>query len=288
MSDEPQVISPRGVPPIRTDWLADVARRLAALGLDRLRELGESQHGHLTDTVDREPWTFELMKFSASDATVVEFDADVWAPADAGGRPSLRAGFALAPRWLDEPAGRATLVRTEIGPRAAVTFDPENWFVAIPDGAAVPSPEGVAGGQWAFDGDLPAPAGTTPLDDGTAADGLVGLRLDLADLDPIVDGEALPEVVLGAYPVERAKRGLLGRLKGAGAPPAAVAALRVQASGVLTVAWTGASSIEAAMETGVELDQGAPVLGGDQLSIRTSVGAVTITGPSLTADVARG
>lgn len=287
MSDEPQVISPRGVPPIRTDWLADVARRLAVLGLDRLRELGEDQHGHLTDIVDGEPWTFELMKFSGTDATVVEFDADLWAPADAGGRPSLRAGFALAPRWLEEPAGPATLVRTEIGPRAAVTFDPENWFVAIPDGADVPVPAGVDGGRWSFDGDLPRSVDAAQLDDGAAADALVGLRLDLADLDPIVAGEALPEVVLGAYPTHRAKRGLLGRLKGAGAPPTADAALRLRATGALAVAWTGERAIEAALDTGVELDQSAPVLAGDQLTIRTSTGTVTITGQALTADIVR-
>ena len=71
----PETISPRGVPPIRTDWLADVARRLAAVGLPQLRALAEDQHGHLTDHVDGEPWTFELMTFSGVDATMVEFDA---------------------------------------------------------------------------------------------------------------------------------------------------------------------------------------------------------------------
>lgn len=283
----PETISPRGVPPIRTDWLADVARRLAAIGLPQLRALSQEQHGHLTDMVDGKPWVFELMKFSGVDGTVVEFDADLWAPADAGGRPSLRAGFALAPRWVEDPAGRATLVRTEIGPRAAVTFDPENWMVNIPAGIEIPVPAGVAAGEWSFDGGLPTVAVAADLT-GEAAQQLRGLRVDLADLAPVLAGEAVPELVLGGYTVDSGRGGLLGRLRGKRAPAAAAVVLTVSADGPLDAAWTGAGAVEQALDGGLVLDGEAPVLAGEQLSLRATAGTLTLTGPALRADLVQG
>ena len=174
---EPEIISPRGVPQMRIDWIADVARRLAEVGLPRLRALDEEQHGHLTDLVDGESWAFQLMKFSAEHETTVEFDAELWAPADDRAKPTLRAGFALAPRW-EEGHGNTTLVRVEIGPRGAVTFDPQNWMLSIPlDEVGSPSPAGVAAGATVF-GYSPPEAGH----DAPAALRLAGVAVVFTDM----------------------------------------------------------------------------------------------------------
>lgn len=278
----PDSISPRGVPQIRTDWLADVARRLAGVGLDRLRALGEGATLELTDVVDGQRWSLEAFSFTRADATVVDFDAELYAPADHGGRPSLRAGFSLAPRW-DADHGAITRVRVEIGPRGAVTFDPENWMVPVPrDPAfAAPVPAGVEPGDWTLAKQGGALAGTTqpaPAAAGPAPD-LAGLRLDLADLEPILGGESVPELVIGAFPPP-AKGGLLGRLRPR-APEPAAAILQLAAAGPLEAAWTGTESVDQVVADGFVVGQDEPVLAGEQLTVRGPGGVLTLGGPGL-------
>lgn len=284
-------ISPRGVPQMRTDWLADVARRLAEVGFDRLRALGEDQHGHLTDVVDGETWTFLLMKFSAPHDTVVEFDAELWAPADQGGRPTLRAGFAVAPRW-DDAAGSIALVRLEIGPRGAVTFDPENWMVPVPlTGDPLPTPPGVQRDEWTFDGDDAAASGTStppvagPNADVALLDQLPGTRLDLAGAKPIFAGEPVPEIVIGAFAVAPTK-GFLGRLRGPRAPQPPLVTLGITAAGPIEAAWTGTGPADDIVADGLVLGDAPPVLTDDQVSFRAPAGTLTLVGPSLAVTLA--
>ncbi len=288
---EPEIISPRGVPQMRVDWLADVARRLAEVGLDRLRSIGEDQDGHLTDVVDGETWRFELFKFSAPHDTVIEFDAELWGPKD-GERPTLRAGFELAPRWNDAD-GLVALVRTEIGPRGAVTFDPENWMVIVPlpGRTEIPRPGGIEAGTWTFTpplaDDSEPSAEPTSDDDLALLAALPGTRLELAGLAPILAGEAVPELVAGAFPHAPSK-GILGRLRGRRAPEAPVVVLRVTAQGPLTAAWTGADSTDPLLVDGLLIGDTPPVLTDDQISFRGAAGTLTLVGPGLAVTLAAG
>jgi hypothetical protein len=271
---------------MRTDWLADVARRLALLGLDRLRAVSLDTHGHLADQVDGRTWKFQLMKFSEVDDTDVEFDAELWAPDDAADRPTLRAGFELSPRW-DDTLGPVTLVRTEIGPRGAVTFDPENWMVTVPtgDGApTAPTPAGVQPGTWSFDGGLPlAPAR------GANAHGLLaklpGKRIALDALQDVLDGEARPELRFAAYDEPAPAKGLFGRFR-APKRDAPVATLCVTADGAISAAWTGTGSIQDAIDDWLLLGDTPPSLSDGQLTFRGAAGVLTIVAPALRVDLA--
>lgn len=284
---EPEIISPRGVPQLRTDWLADVARRLAEIGFDGLRAIGEEQRGHLTDVIDGETWRFELLKFSAPHDTVVEFDAELWAPQD-GDRPTLRAGFAVAPRW-DDAEGLVALVRTEIGPRGAVTFDPENWMVVVPlpGRTEIPRPAGIDAGEWTFDPPLAAARPAPDEDDLALLGALPGTRLELAGIKPILAGEAVPELVAGAFPHAEPK-GFLGRLRGRRAPEAPVVVVGITATGPLTAAWTGADAADELVADGLVIGDTPPVLTDGQISFRGSAGTLTLLGSELAVTLAAG
>lgn len=266
-------ISPRGIPPIRTDWLADVAARLAESGLDALRR-GERAGARLTDTVDGESWRFAGDRFSEPWETAVEFDTDLFLPSD-GERATLRAGFALAPRW-DTEHGLVKQIRIEIGPRGAVTFDPENWMFTLPVGLPRPAVAGVGPGRWEV-----TPGGhETTL--GTLDD-LVGLDLSLDELMEVSDGEAVPQLRLPGYR-PAAKPGLLARLTGrAKRASAPVAALALCSHGPITVAFEGgadADSERLQCVASVRTDD-------DGIRIEGAGGAVLLRGTDLRHQVPR-
>lgn len=224
-------ISPRGIPPIRTDWLADVAWRLATIGLERLRALG-TEPIVATDVVDGERWRLAPARWSDPSDVVVELDGDVFLPTD-DAAPTLRLGVAVTPRF-DDVRGRLLEVRIEIGPRGAVTFDPENWIYAF-ELAAIergerPAVPGVEAGE--FTG---LPAGD-PEPSVAAAD---LAQLDLGPWLPtpaavgalvaIAEGRASWTATLGLlHPAPR--RGLLRRREWR-----AVAVLTLTADGPITV-----------------------------------------------------
>jgi hypothetical protein len=281
-------ISPRGVPQLRTDWLADVARRLALLGIDRLRELRDDADGHLTDQVDGRTWTFKLMKFSDPSDTDIEFDAELWAPDDDRERPTLRAGFELSPRW-DDRLGPVTLVRTEIGPRGAVTFDPENWMVTVPTDpsvAATPTPSGVNPGEWRFDGGLPdAPKrSVVASDDARLRDVLPGKRISLDALQDVVDGEQRPELRFSVYAEPPPATGFFGRFRTPKRDAPVLAAL-VTADGPISASWTGTGTLQEAIDDWLLLGDKPPVLSDGQVSFRGDAGVLTLTGPALRLDL---
>ncbi len=89
-------ISPRGIPPIRTDWLADVAWRTAAIGPAALGALEDSIT--LRDQVDGEPWRINAFRISEEVASWIELDGDLFLPTD-GETATMRVGIALVPSW---------------------------------------------------------------------------------------------------------------------------------------------------------------------------------------------
>jgi hypothetical protein len=274
--------SPRGIPQMRTDWLTDVARRLAAVGLDELRTF-QGEHASLVEIVDHETWRFDAIRLSESWGTVVELDADLYLPTDTE-RATMRAGFELAPRWTAEH-GHSIQVRTEIGPRGAVTFDPENWIVVVPADqslAAIQPPVGVEPSGWALE---PAAAGHAlrefPITGDDAAEpDFARLRFEVSGLAPVIAGEALPEVLIAAFDPP-AKRGFLAKLRGRGqeTPPNGVLTLR--ADGPLEAAWTGEHAIDEVLNDGLTLGAAGPILAGEQLTLRGPQGVLTIQGPNL-------
>ena len=272
----PESISPRGIPPIRPDWLVDVAWRLAEHGLDRLRSWSENGPYELADVVDGERWRFESQRLSGFLETTVEHEADLYLPTD-GAQATLRAGFAFKP-WWDESLGRCVQARIEIGPRGPVTFDPENWFVLLPlPGAPRPPVAGVESGRWDDGG--PADPGPEPASPGD----LVGKALDVTDLHVLLaDGAAVPEVLFPAYLIVE-RKGLLGRRK---STPVDLPGwcLTVRAERPIEVSWTGVrplAELEDAPPMTVESTQVQDGL----VTIRFAGGALTLTGPGLQATV---
>lgn len=271
-----QPSSPRGIPAIRTDWLADVAWRLAAHGLDALRgpEWGEAT---LADRVDGQPWRLEATRLSQPWESVVELDADLYLPSD-GTTATMRAGFDLAPGWHDEH-GAVTQVRVEIGPRGAVTFDPENWMLTVPVDAPKPAVSGVEPGGWAPRGTGGAAAQPAALDD------LTGLDLELLEV-PESTEQADREVRLPAEP-PRPRRSLLQKLTGGGRRDryAPVACLVVRAESPITAA---ADGDPAALD---EIDRLSGVTGvrahHDHVAITAAEGTLVLRGTRLRAEVQR-
>lgn len=233
------IVSPRGVPPIRTDWLADIALRLAALGPDHLRTLG-AERLVTTDVIDGAHWEISPILFCPPDASAVELDGDLIRTDDPA-TADLRIGVAIRPAF-DERGARVQQVRIEIGPRGAVTFDPENWMFAFPleqlASGARPPVAGLQAGEF-------VPSGTrrpttTP---GTLAD-LAGMgAIDLTDLAQLADlpgGTRLWQLVLGvlAAPPRRRFFGLA-----APAPAQPFATLTLTADGPLTISPTEAFAV---------------------------------------------
>lgn len=217
-------ISPRGIPPIRTDWLADVAWRTAAIGPAALGALEDSIT--LRDQVDGEPWRINAFRISEEVASWIELDGDLFLPTD-GETATMRVGIALVPSWDAATGERVTEARIEVGPRGAVTFDPENWMLKIPDPVGErPAIEGVIAGTWEG---VPT-ASRTPLELGS----LAGRRIGFGELVEIAEGgdtwiASLP--VYGAAP----KQGFFGRLRGEAPLGDAEAVIVLEAAGPLSV-----------------------------------------------------
>ena len=168
------IISPRGIPPIRTDWLADVAWRLAAIGPAVLGALGDDDSITLTDQVDGQPWTIDAFRISEPVASWVELDGDLYLPTD-GDTATLRVALALVPGWDTVAGTKVTEARVEVGPRGAVTFDPENWMLRIPDPVGErPAIDGVLSGRWEG-----LPAGRGPS---VTLDSLAGRQVGFGEL----------------------------------------------------------------------------------------------------------
>ncbi|MDQ8047189.1 MAG: hypothetical protein REI11_21460 [Patulibacter sp.] len=272
----PESISPRGVPPIRPDWLVDAAWRLADLGLNALRAAPEDTYYELTDTVDGDRWRFRSEPLGRTWSTSVEHDADLFIPTDTAAA-TLRAGFQFTPWWED--GRRCVQVRVEIGPRGPVTFDPENWFVVLPlPGAERPDLAGVTRGAWSVldsPGSAPAPA---------HVDALVGHTLGLGDLSVLKPGASVPELLLHAAEL-RAKGGVFGRRKLVPAWDEGLLA-RIEADGPLDLNWTGAQSLPEAIERGtLTIESVEP--GDGQITFRGDGDALTVTGTSLRVSAAR-
>lgn len=273
----PESISPRGIPPIRPDWLVDVAWRLADLGLGHLRAWSENGRYTLEDVVDGERWRFESVRLSGFMETSVEHDADLYLPTD-GQHATLRAGFQFTP-WWDETLGRCVQARIEIGPRGPVTFDPENWFVLLPlPGGARPLVPGIEPGTWNDGGPGDPVAQPATLDD------LTGKALGLGDLRLLSPDRAVPEVLLPAFLLVE-KKGLLGRRK---LVPTDVPGWVVQASAdrPIDVSWTGGVVLADIAEAG-PMTVEAVGLADELATFRLSGGALTLTGPGLHVAVSR-
>lgn len=265
--------TPAGPPSIRTDWLLDVAWRLAVIGLGVLRSPRGEGPWHLEDTLDGERWRLSSNRVAEPWDTAIEHDADLWLPGDPDDRPSLRLGIGLTP-WFDAERGRCLRARVEVGPRGPVTFDPENWMTLLDAEPSVDSAPAVAGltrGGWRFDGIAPGGPVATGLGDA------VGLALG-ADADKPPAGEQDPVSALWlplATVTER--RGLLRRRPSRDwvAPVVLVA----DADGPITTRWSGARPLDDS--GGVYLVAATPEVRGDQAEISTAEGSLILTGPGL-------
>lgn len=259
------------IPPIRTDWIADASWRLAEQGLEPLRRAdGEFS---LSDTVDGEVWRIAGSRLSQRSDTTVEIDADVYFPGQE--QPTMRAGFTLAPR-IDPALGIHIRVRVELGPRGPVTFDPENWIVAVPRGRARPPIEGVAPGVWDY---RFTPAGEVGRDLGS----LAGDDIDLDGMAPVVTGEDLPELVLGVHArVQRS--GVLARLLGARHEKAVRAVVLVTADEPIRAAWQGGAGSDI-LAGGRLSGVSTAVLEDDRLTLTDATHHVVLHARGLHADV---
>lgn len=271
---EDATISPRGIPPIRTDWLADVAWRLAALGVDTLGRLADDEVITLTDHVDGERWRIEAFRVSEAVASWVELDGDLFLPTDEGAA-TMRVAFALVPTWDLAAGARVIETRVEVGPRGAVTFDPENWMLRIPDPVTErPAIEGVVGGRWEG---VPARQHAA-----LSLDAIAGKRVGFGELVEIAEGAdtwiaTLP--VYGAPP----KQGFLARLRGGeslGDPEAMVV---VSAAGPLAVEPAELLAGEDFPEIGVvdRVDAGAGSVQFVGARLEAAGGSVVIRGSAL-------
>lgn len=275
----PETISPRGVPPIRPDWLVDVAWRLADLGLEHLRSWSEGGQYTLEDVVDGERWRFASVRLSRYWATSVEHDADLYLPTDTSSA-TLRVGLQFTP-WWDADLGHCVQTRIEVGPRGPVTFDPENWFVLLPlpeRGQPRPAITGVAAGAW-NDGGAgdPAPQPATLSD-------LAGKALATDELRLLAADKSVPEVFLAAHALAP-KGGLVGRNKLVPRHPAAHR-VRVRAEGPLEANWTGVASLKDTI-AGEYWTISSVETAADQVTFRGpgNDGVLTLTGPGLVCTV---
>lgn len=274
-----QPTSPHGLPAIRTDWLADVAWRLAAQGLEALRAPAFTD-ARLTDVVDGQPWRLEATRLSDEWETAVELDADLYLPSDRASA-TMRAGFDLTPAW-DAAHGAVTRVRVEIGPRGAVTFDPENWMLTIPAQGAKPAVAGVDAGSWE-----PRGEDRGEREPGTAAD-LSGLELELLEVpESATEQRPVCELRLPGAPPARSKS-LLAKLAGGGRRQRSqpVACLVVHAESAITAAAEGDDP--AALDrvdrltavSGVQADQ-------DHVAISGAEGTLVLRGTRIRAELQR-
>lgn len=218
-------ISPRGIPPIRTDWIADVAWRLAAAGREALAALGEDDTITVTDEVDGARWRIAAFRIS-DPASWVEFDGDLFLPTD-GDAATMRVALAFVPNWDPVTGERVIETRVEVGPRGAVTFDPENWMLRIPDPARErPAIDGVVAGEWQGIPTAPQSA--------VAVDSLAGRQVAFGELVEIAEGATTWIASLPVYgaPV---KQGFLARLRGEPALGEPQAMIVIEADGPLTV-----------------------------------------------------
>lgn len=268
------VLSPRGIPPIRTDWLADVAWRAAAVGPAILGALGDDDAITLTDQVDGAPWRIDAFRVSDEVASWVELDGDLYLPTD-GDTATLRVAIALVPSWDAAAGTKVTEARVEIGPRGAVTFDPENWMLRIPDPVGDrPAIEGVVPGRWEG---LPTPV-NAPIE--LAA--LAGRRVGFGELVEIAEGGSTWIASLPVYgaPV---KQGFLSRLRGESPLGEPEAVIVVEAAGALRVdpaeLLAGEDFPEVGVIDAVEPGAGAVRFVGNQLE--AAGGWIAVQGPSV-------
>jgi hypothetical protein len=268
-------LSPRGIPPIRTDWIADVAWRLAAIGPAVLGALGEDDSITLADQVDGATWRISAFRISEL-ASWVELDGDLFLPTD-GDSATMRVGLALVPSWDPETGTRITETRVEVGPRGAVTFDPENWMLRIPDPVGERPPiDGVVPGEW--QGLPTGERAAVPLES------LGERRVGFGELVEIAEGSgtwiaSLP--VYGAAP----KQGFFARFRGEPALGDPEAVIVVEADGPLVVDPAALIAGEDFPEVGtvdrVEASSGDVRLSGDGLEAAGSW--IGITGPGVRA-----
>jgi hypothetical protein len=254
-------ISPRGIPPIRTDWIADVAWRTAAIGPAALSMLGDDDAITLVDHVDGHPWRIEAFRVSDAHASWVELDGDLFLPTDQGAA-TMRVAIALVPSWDAQAGVRITEARVEVGPRGAVTFDPENWMLRIPDPiTSRPALEGVSAGTWHGVPDAPR----SPM----SLDGLADRRVGFGELVEIAEGGATWIASLPVYE-PTPTRGWFARLRGSQPLGTPVGSIVIQADGPLSVEPTallaGEDFPEVGVIDGVEASAGEVRIVGAQLS----------------------
>ncbi|MEH3055094.1 MAG: hypothetical protein PGN13_14030 [Patulibacter minatonensis] len=256
--------SPRGIPPVRTDWIAEIASRFADQGLEELRT-ADVERVLVEDVVDGERWRIDAFVFSRPYDAVLEYDGDLWLPTD-GERASMRLGVAMTPVFDDE-GGRLVRVRLELGPRGAVTFDPENWIFDFPYGGAGDAPRvtpvGIQSGAFELQGLGELPAVPTTLPSAATAG-----SAHLADVLDIAAGRRSWTTVIGLSHEAPKKRRLFGL--GGGRPQPPHTAVTVVAAGELLVEASpqgDASGVQAVTGFHVGLDEvridradGAPIV----------------------------
>ncbi len=267
-------ISPRGIPPIRTDWLADVAWRTAALGPALLGQLGDDDAITLRDRVDGETWRISAFRVSDEVASWVELDGDLYLPTD-GDTATMRVGIALVPSWDAAAGERVTEARIEVGPRGAVTFDPENWMLRIPDPVGDrPAIEGVIAGAWE---DVPT-LSREPIE----LRSLAGRRVGFGELVEIAEGGDTWIASLPVYPAP-AKQGFLGRLRGEAPLGDPEAVIVVEAAGPLRVEPVELLAGEDFPEVGVvdAIEEGAGTVRFVGERLEAAGGTVEVHGASL-------
>lgn len=272
-----------GPPSIRTDWLADVAWRLASFGPQRWRAT-DAESFVIEDHLDGGAWTLSPALWSPATEAVVEFDGDLLLPTDADG-PQLRIGGSIA-AVCDNDRGRALAVRIEIGPRGPVTFDPENWMYVFPldvlEAGERPGVEGLEAGEIELRGAGQRPGGALVAGkaDALADAGAVWL----GDLVEVAEGRRSWQTVI---PVSREARGRRRGLLGPRAAPLAFAALQLTADGELRVEPAAALVSHALPEiqptTGIKIERERVVIAVPASAIPG--GEVTVAGPGLRAEV---
>lgn len=275
--------APAQPPSIRTDWLADVAWRVAAFGLHELRTL-DAEHFVIEDVLGGERWEIVGAHWHETTEAVVTFDADLRQPGEVG-PPALRLGITLTAHY-DDAEGRVVQVRLEVGPRGPVTFDPENWVFRLPLASLTaeqrPKVPGLIAG--ALEPRLPGQIDPPTL--GKPGD-LQGVgAVWLGDLVEIAEGRRTWTTVIGvADAVHRARRFGVGRPKLA----EPFATLAVIAEGELRVApleaLAGDSFSEVQPATAIDIQRDRVVI--ELPDSAVPGGQLTISGAGLTVDIHR-